>query len=163
MSEKSTQDWIGVFRVIDFQPVYLGVFLSILLIISIKPIASFLLKTSRPFIVVMSNSMQPTLKPGDLLVVQGSYFRKSQVGDILVFKPKWFNKLIIHRVVKIEHFNDQTKIFTKGDALNHLDIGYVEPNEIRGYLSWRIPRIAFLPYILWTAYEKVAGTQEASK
>jgi signal peptidase I len=98
--------------------------------------------------------MQPTLKPGDLLIIKGIKTRTPQVGDILVFKPKWLNKLITHRAVKIENSNDETKIFTKGDALQNLDIDYVEPSEIIGLLLWKIPRIALPSYIFWNTFEK---------
>jgi signal peptidase I len=144
---------------VNFQPFYLVSSLFFLPLLSIYPIAAYLLKTKYPFIVVMGKSMQPTLNPGDMLIIKGINMSTLQVGDILVFKPKWLNKLIIHRAVKIDYTNNETKIFTKGDALKNLDIIYAEPNEILGRLSLRLPRIAILPYIFWTAYEKIVKSR----
>lgn len=117
-------------------------------------IASILLKTPFPFLVVMSSSMQPTLKPGDLLVVEGSDSRTPKVGEIVVFKSERFSGLVIHRVIKVERCDGQTRVFTKGDALTDADEGFLTPNEVLGFVRWRMPRLAVLPFILRRAAQK---------
>ena len=93
------------------------------------------LRTSYPLAAVESGSMEPTLKIGDLIIVQG-ISNASQIkvgpnpeGDIIVFYEPgggtktvyWFFKqpdLIVHRAIA-EEYNSTTHMWyfeTKGDA-----------------------------------------------
>jgi signal peptidase I len=61
-----------------------------ILVVSALGVASFivplLLRTPTPFVVVMSGSMEPSLRPGDLLVVEGYRSRPPDVGDVVVWE-----------------------------------------------------------------------------
>ncbi len=75
--------------------------------------------TNNPFYVVSSNSMVPTLKVNDVLVVRdGGSWSTLEVGDIIVFdRPDGQDRVIVHRIVEIDDSPDGERIVrTKGDA-----------------------------------------------
>lgn len=78
---------------------------------------SVALKTPYPMAAVTSGSMWPTLKKGDMVLIQGIKSKEEiNVGDIIIYKnPVGFT---IHRVIK----KDNDMVITKGDANNVSDI-----------------------------------------
>ena len=70
--------------------------------------------TGRPLYVVSSNSMEPTLRVGDIIVVQNVPFEQLREGDIMVFQ-KGSLPIIVHRVHEVIDGADQRLIITKGD------------------------------------------------
>jgi len=107
-----------------------GIFKTLLLLVLVV-LGNFLfqealvliLKTDRPLQTPISPSMEPTLKVGDLLIIQGG-LRAEDVyanpvnGDIIVFRnPRNPNGIpIVHRA--IDKFQEEGKWYfiTKGDA-----------------------------------------------
>jgi signal peptidase I len=80
----------------------------------------FALNTEHPALAVVSTSMLPTLKVGDLIIVQGIPPEQIHAnyldGDIVVFRNKSKPEdLIVHRAVKIENTTSGYIIYTKGD------------------------------------------------
>ena len=61
--------------------------------------------------VVISDSMRPTMKRGDIILMQAIYI-DPHVGDIIMFRVPNFYLPVTHRVVKIEG----KYIYTAGDA-----------------------------------------------
>lgn len=82
--------------------------------------------------VILSGSMEPTLSIDDLVIIKAK--EKYERGDIVVFESE--NKLIVHRIVKI---NDDF-VVTKGDA-NNVDDDKIEVNKIKGYVIGHISGI----------------------
>ena len=91
--------------------------------------------------VVLTGSMEPTLKVNDLVIVKtaDSY----EVGDIVVFQNG--DELIIHRIVELDIENE--RVTTKGDA-NDIDdsstIGRIPLTAIKGKYSFRIPFVGLI-------------------
>lgn len=75
--------------------------------------------------VILSGSMEPTLSIDDLVIIKTK--KKYEPGDIVVFESD--NKLIVHRIVKI---NDEYAV-TRGDA-NNVDDDKIEVSKIKGYV-----------------------------
>jgi signal peptidase I len=83
------------------------------------------LQVNNPFYVVSSESMVPTLRVGDLLVLRngndgsGFSFHDLQVGDIIVFHSEdGGGRTIVHRIVEIYRDNNEGEeklVKTKGD------------------------------------------------
>jgi len=114
----------------------------------------FILRTSCPLSVVVSGSMYPTLKVGDLLVVEGVNPEELEIGDIIVFhNPVNPGELIVHRIIEIVRGEDGLLYFgTKGDA-NSLPDKYrwgkmVSEELIEGKVLFVIPSIGWLRIIL---------------
>jgi signal peptidase I len=91
----------------------------------------FALGLPSKFYVVVSESMIPTLRTGDAVLISSNYdtcsnFDCLKVGDIIVFEPSSqtsdsrSGKIIVHRVAAIGlDAGDQRVIRTKGDANSH--------------------------------------------
>ncbi len=121
------------------------------------------LKTENPMVVVVSGSMEPKIKKGDLLFLRGyenatdlkvgSIENKS--GDIIVFNAigLWAGAPkdpIVHRIVD-RYFNiSQQKWFflTKGDANPNVDDAYVSEDRIIGVTCGMIPAIGWIKIFL---------------
>lgn len=66
---------------------------------------------------VLSGSMEPTFKRGDLVLMQ-SLNEKEKIGDIIMFVPKEGMEPITHRIISIDKYG---YIRTKGDANKNED------------------------------------------
>ncbi len=69
------------------------------------------------FATVLSGSMEPTLKKGDLVLAQ-TFDKEVKVGDVVMFAAKDFKEPVTHRVVGI---TAEGNIITKGDANTAVD------------------------------------------
>jgi signal peptidase I len=65
-----------------------------------------------PLLVVKSGSMEPTLKVGDVIVIEPASPEDINIGDVIVFWNPWYGNLVVHRVV---HKTDEG-VYTRGDA-----------------------------------------------
>ncbi len=98
---------------------------------------------------VLSGSMQPTLRPGDVAVVRGvgigDVCDKVEVGDIVTYLPEPDDpSLITHRVVAktVGTFDDGTacRLVTQGDANTSADRP-VSPTQVRGVFWYGLPKL----------------------
>jgi len=87
--------------------------------------------------VVLTGSMEPTLRVNDLVVVKRA--DEYNVGDIVVFQQG--NQLIIHRI--IDKNDEEAKITTKGDA-NNIDDGQIPVSAVKGKYSFRVPFVGLI-------------------
>ncbi len=105
------------------------------------------LNTSNPVLVVEGNSMFPTLKDGDLVLLKGvssteiaEDFQDGQ-QDIIVFFSDIYKRYVVHRVHNIA--TDESGAFlgfvTKGDNNNVVDPGVVTESEVLGKVINHIP------------------------
>ncbi len=94
------------------------------------------------FYIITTTSMVPTLKPGDLVIVQHVNPDKIKVGDIIAFNvvvydldnpvPVNLGFTITHRVVDIVRYDNRTYFVTKGDANTVTDPWYVPASYVIG-------------------------------
>lgn len=92
---------------------------------------------------VQSNSMSPTFKKGDLIIVKKTDITSLKKGDIISFFAQEQGKMIIktHRISAIDNV-DTIVLTTKGDA-NELedDIVVTDVDLVGKYIGKRIPYI----------------------
>lgn len=93
------------------------------------------------FIVVGSESMTGELNKGDAVVYEDYISQNIQEGQVIVFKVD--KQLIIHRVVKIERVDNVNRYYTKGDANDYIDSGYILEEQIIGVAHFKIPYIGY--------------------
>ena len=89
-------------------------------------------------LVVISGSMESTLKVGSILYYHKTDIDKFNQNDILVFQSK--DHIISHRIV------DKTKngFITKGDANNGNDSNEIKNNQVLGKgTNWCIPFLGY--------------------
>ncbi len=102
--------------------------------------------------IVVSGSMEPTLNIGDIIIVspQDTYTK----GDIISFHHKAY--IITHRIVEINDSNQETQVFTKGDANSQPDPYKTTKDEIIGKEVLSIPYLGwFLILLNWNIYVKL--------
>lgn len=89
-------------------------------------------------LVVISGSMEPTLKVGSILYYHKENIDSFHQNDILVYQTK--HHIISHRIVDIL----DNGFMTKGDANQSIDSGRVYHNQILGKgTNWCIPLLGY--------------------
>ena len=85
-------------------------------------------------IAILSNSMNPTFKRGDVVI----YKKEENIvpGDIIVFQYQ--NQIIVHRVVSINEY-----YVTKGDANNSVDYIKVQKEDIKGVYQFSLKYLGY--------------------
>lgn len=90
----------------------------------------------RPYI-ILSGSMEPNFKVGDIVVSKKVNEEKVEIGDIITFEDE-SGATITHRIVDII-IKDGKKLYqTKGDNNNTKDIGLVPIENIIGKYTFKI-------------------------
>jgi len=85
---------------------------------------------SYQLIAIASGSMEPTYTKGDALLLYKDSPDNIEVGDILVYKDG--KKIVAHRVIKKTEYKNNLYFYTKGDANNAPDDGYIEKENVIG-------------------------------
>lgn len=88
---------------------------------------------------VLSGSMEPELKVGDIVVSEAVDSSSIKVGDIITYKMGT-NTLVTHRVIEVIEMNGSNFYKTKGDANNVEDNDLVSQDNVVGKLALRIPK-----------------------
>jgi len=92
---------------------------------------------------VLTGSMEPTIKPGDLAIVKITDAEFIEIDDVITFQAS-NQTLVTHRVIDI-HSNDGVISFeTKGDANNVKDEELVLPNQLIGSYVLKIPKVGYI-------------------
>lgn len=96
-------------------------------------------------LVVVSGSMEPTLKVGSLVYYENEKIENFKLNDIVVFKQG--KHIVSHRIVKIE----EDGFTTKGDANNSNDFRKVTHDKILGKAGeWCIPYYGYYVNYIYT-------------
>jgi signal peptidase len=96
------------------------------------------------FMVVLSDSMIPTIRHGDLVVGKPPLPGAAQVGDIVSYRDYAEQKLITHRVVAVTEGAGERSYITKGDANGAPDTTPVYERDLVAAYAFRIPYAGFL-------------------
>lgn len=81
-------------------------------------------------LVIGSGSMSGTLERGDVIVYEKNLSRPVEEGDVIVFEKDQMT--VVHRVVEIDHVDGQTRYYTKGDANDEMDSGFITSANVVG-------------------------------
>lgn len=96
-------------------------------------------------LVIATESMTGELNKGDVVIFESYDDQPIEEGQVIVFAQN--NAMIVHRVVDIEIINGNVRYYTKGDANEDKDMGYITNADIVGVANYKIP---FLGYpTLW--------------
>lgn len=110
---------------------------AILVLISVLPIpGNFKVK------IVLSGSMEPTIKTGSLVVIKP--VDDYQIGDIITFQRKADRSPTTHRIEEIRVVGGIPQHSTKGDANNNIDRGEIQKEEILGKALFSIPYLGYV-------------------
>lgn len=87
---------------------------------------------------IISGSMQPNLRPGDIVIAERTGGSEVDTGTVIVFEDPRRGDLVTHRIV--ERLDDQT-YRTQGDANRVIDPHPVPLGNIRGEGRWVVPLV----------------------
>ena len=87
-------------------------------------------------LVIATESMTGEINKGDMIVYERYDGQKIEEGQIIVFLEK--NANIVHRVIRIEEVDGETRYFTKGDFNADEDSGYRTDADIVGLTDFKL-------------------------
>lgn len=96
--------------------------------------------------IVDTNSMEPTINVGDIVIVKKVKEDKLKQGDVITFTEE--GEVITHRITKVETEENGTQYVTKGDNNNTEDTFKIRYNDIIGEEILTIPRLGKTVQIL---------------
>jgi len=98
---------------------------------------------------VLSGSMEPTIKPGGVVVTRPVSAASIHTGDVIIFKSPMNQKLTTHRVIEV--VGGETPSFrTKGDANEDVAPVAVPAASVEGKLCCYLPYVGYLSKYLKT-------------
>ena len=92
-------------------------------------------------IVIATESMTGEINKGDLVLYERYDDQIIVEGQVIVFKKD--KSTIIHRVVEIDVVNGQTRYYTKGDANELRDAGYITDSSIIGVTNIKLSYLGY--------------------
>ncbi len=99
----------------------------------------FVLHTPMPIVSVVSNSMEPNLHRGDLLLVTGMATADYNVGDVVIYQRPEVSYTIVHRIIEATG----SGYVIKGDNNHSPDPGIVQPEQFLGKVRFAIPLLGY--------------------
>lgn len=105
--------------------------------------------------VIVSQSMTPTIKVKDAIVIKRCNEDEIKIGDVITYKsndPITEGMMITHRVIEINESNGTKYFITKGDNNSLRDELEVYPYQVYGKVVIRIPKVGYLQEFLATSY-----------
>jgi signal peptidase len=93
-------------------------------------------------VIVLSGSMEPTLKTGGIAFVEPAKPQDVKVNDVMTFRREGTqHTLITHRVIDIQHTENGLEFTTQGDANSSPDGVTVKEAQVVGTVNYFVPEI----------------------
>lgn len=96
--------------------------------------------------IVTTDSMQPSINAGDIVIVKNGKKDKIRQGDVITFNQN--DEVITHRVIKNITEESNVEYITKGDNNNTEDIFKVKYDDVIGKVIITIPYLGKIISIL---------------
>ncbi len=144
---------------------------AVMIIIAILAVLVFwygltvVFKTPNPILAVASESMEPILYKGDLILIEGinpadiyaATKEANPPGDIIIFhRPYGPDELIVHRAVQKEYVNGTYSFKTWGDNNAVRDGWTVDESQVVGKYLGKIPWIGNIALFFTDTDVKIA-------
>lgn len=98
---------------------------------------------------ILTQSMYPTIKAGDVIVTYKEDNNRYNTGDIITFTSENNNGMTItHRVNEVFMVNNEYSYRTKGDNNNTPDSEIVKSDKILGRVVFKVPKAGFIQQFL---------------
>lgn len=91
--------------------------------------------------VIGTPSMTGELNKGDAAIYERYDDQTVTEGQVIAFEKD--GVVVVHRVVDIQIINGQKRYFTKGDANDDIDAGFIYDSSILGIVNFKIPYIGY--------------------
>jgi signal peptidase I len=96
-------------------------------------------------VVILTGSMEPSISPGDLVLVRKYDISDIKVGDVVEYQLDDYK--VVHRVIAIHRYYDAPVLITKGDANKSADTNPVIGSQLIGKIEYTIPYIGYPAYL----------------
>ncbi|MFZ4841622.1 signal peptidase I [Mycetocola saprophilus] len=129
--------WFGVWRGAG------AVLLALLVLVSAAVTVVPLVIGAVP-LTVLTGSMQPTIRPGDIVVSAPVEASRLSVGDVVTFQPISNDPtLITHRIRSMSAGDSGVRLVTRGDA-NGADDPEIGADQVRGRVLYTVPYVGWV-------------------
>ena len=132
--------------------------LGLILVIAAFVVGFLSIRGVMPFMPIFGSSMEPTLKSGNLLMIEPVEISELEVGDIIVYNVprlirEYYNypPVVAHRIIKVITDHRGTGFRTGGDNTGEDPFG-VTPGDIRGKVGDQIPYLG-LPLLFFQSQQ----------
>ena len=102
-------------------------------------------------IIIATGSMTGELNKGDAIIYEEYGGENIEVGEIIVFEKD--DNATVHRVIDVEHINGETRYYTKGDANDSADVGYVVKSNILGTVNFKVAYVGYPTLLLHELFD----------
>ena len=92
-------------------------------------------------LVIATESMTGELNKGDVIIFESYEGEKVKEGQVIVFEKN--KSMIVHRIVEIEIINGTAYYYTKGDANEDRDAGFITSGNIVGTVNYKLPALGY--------------------
>ena len=93
-------------------------------------------------VVIVSGSMEPIIKRGDVVVYKKIDYKEIEIGDIIVYNLNSIR--VVHRVISFKNSsNGEILLVTKGDNNSYKDSNPVKKSQLVGKLLFIIPKMGY--------------------
>lgn len=93
-------------------------------------------------LIVLSGSMEPTLKTGSLAFVMPASAHEIEAGDVITYRREGSRKtLVTHRVVEVLRADQSVEFVTQGDANTAPDASPISEEQFVGLVRYYLPFI----------------------
>ena len=118
---------------------------AVITVLAITIMVSVIMLISNQFrfgaYVIATDSMTGELNKGDTAIYERYDDQLIKVGQVIAFESD--NIVVVHRVVEIKIINEETRYYTKGDANEDIDTGYITDSDIVGLVNLKVPYIGY--------------------
>ena len=129
---------------------------AVITVTAIAIMLSFVMLISNQFrfgtLVIATDSMTGEINKGDAVIYERYDGQHIKVGQVIVFDKN--GSMIVHRVDEIEIIDGQTRYYTKGDANEDRDTGYIGEASIVGTVGYKIPYIGYPTLWMRSLFER---------
>jgi len=100
---------------------------------------------------VLTGSMAPDIRPGDIIIDKHGESKDIKVGDVITYRVN-SEIIITHRIIEVANKDGQLLFKTKGDANNVEDNNMVTEDQLIGNYCFRIPYGGYVSKFLGSKY-----------
>lgn len=93
------------------------------------------------FIVIATESMTGSIDKGDAVIYEDFKGQFVEEGDVIVFLLN--DRVTVHRVMEITYIDGEKRYFTKGDANDDWDNGFVTDELVLGVVKAKLPYFGY--------------------
>ena len=92
-------------------------------------------------LVIATESMTGELNKGDVAIFESYGGQNLVEGQVIVYEKK--GSMVLHRVVDIQIINGIARYYTKGDANENMDAGFITDADIVGTVNYKVPLLGY--------------------